>query len=626
MENENVIELRHISKSFPGIKANDDISLTLRKGEIHALLGENGAGKSTLMSILFGLYEPDEGQIFVNGKEEKIKNPNDANRLGIGMVHQHFKLVEVFTALQNIILGAEPTKFGFLAPKKVRASIDALCKKFNFKVNLDEKIDNMPVGEQQKVEILKMLYRQNDILIFDEPTAVLTPQEINELMNSMRELAKEGKSILFISHKLNEIMEVSDRVTVLQRGKCLGTLKTKDTNPQELSRLMVGRDVELKISKSEPKNGKEILTVKNLKVFNYEKKKETIHGINFNVRAGEIVCIAGIEGNGQTDLIYALTGLERVKSGEIILHNVNSERYTKKVNSIKKENWLKKFFRYIGIGLGFIWYHIKFGCSFAWYYVKLAFKYLGYLIKKLSYLLVKSIKKDKCNKEKPVFEVEPRNKYVSYFEVENQPLLGDVHLERISIRARNNRGLSHIPEDRHKHGLVLDFNLRDNLVLDKYFDSHFQKFGFINNKAREKYADELIEKYDIRSGKGNKSLVRSMSGGNQQKAIVARELERETPLLIAVQPTRGLDVGAIEAIHKHILSSRDSGNAVLLVSLELEEVMNLADRILVMYNGDIVGQFDPKNVTTDELGLYMSGAKKQANIKAVLKEGEMIYE
>ena len=608
MSEEYVVELKHISKSFPGIKANDDISLSLKKGEIHALLGENGAGKSTLMSILFGLYEPDEGQILINGKEERIKNPNDATRLHIGMVHQHFKLVECYTALQNIILGNEPTKFGFLRPKEVRESIENLCKKYNFSIDIDAKIEDMPVGAQQKVEILKMLYRENEILIFDEPTAVLTPQEITDLMNSMKSLAKEGKSILFISHKLNEIMEVSDRVTVLQKGKCLGTLNTKETTPNELSRLMVGRDVELVLQKEICKPKKEILKVENLSVYNTDKKKETLHNVSFNVRAGEIVCIAGIEGNGQTDLVYALTGLTKIKQGQIVLRNVNSEKYKNKHEKDNKENIFSKIVNKIKVFLSYIYFQISEFCRFIWFKTKDFYNLLKFNILKL-------LKKKDGEFEHDVWVKAPK-----FSDVKNQPLVGDVHLERLSIRERNNRGLSHIPEDRHKYGLVLDFNLRDNLILDKYFEPSFQRFGFINNKEREKYAEALIEKYDIRSGSGTKSIVRSMSGGNQQKAIVARELDRDTPLLIAVQPTRGLDVGAIEAIHHHILSSRDSGNAVLLVSLELDEVMNLADRILVMYNGEIVGQFDPKEITVEELGLYMSGAKKDS-VNCILSEG-----
>ena len=591
---QNVIEMRNITKSFPGIKANDNISLELRKGEIHALLGENGAGKSTLMSILFGLYKPDSGEIYVNGELCKIKNPNEATALGIGMVHQHFKLVECYTAIQNIILGDEPTICGFLSTKKVRNRLLDLCEKYHFNVNLDQKIEDMPVGEQQKVEILKMLYRNNDILIFDEPTAVLTPQEIDDLMKSMKELANEGKSILFISHKLNEIMAVSDRVTVLQRGKCLGTYDIKDTTPEMLSTLMVGREVNLTVDKKDAEPGEAVLTVNNLSVFNEERKKQTVKNVSFNVRRGEIVCIAGIEGNGQSDLIYALTGLEKIKSGEVILHFDANDEETKS-RFFKKEN------------------KISLAIKQGWNYVCAAFAYVGNIIKyswRFCLAHIKNLFKKKDNKVRfdektPSFRV--TNEYKFYEDANN----GNIHLENLSVRKRNESGISHIPEDRHKHGLVLDFNLRDNLVLDTYFKTPFQKFGFINNKAKENVAKGLIEEYDIRSGKGSSSIVRSMSGGNQQKAIIARELSRKNPLLIAVQPTRGLDVGAIEFIHKNIVKSRDEGNAVLLVSLEIEEVMNLADRILVMYNGEFVGEFNPKNTTIEELGLYMSGAKRQ---------------
>ncbi len=529
MNDENVIELRHITKSFPGIKANDDISLELRRGEIHALLGENGAGKSTLMSILFGMYKPDEGEIIIRGKEEKVNNPNDATRLGIGMVHQHFKLVGCYTALQNIILGYEPTTkfFGFLKPKSVRQSLIELCEKYHFNVNLDEKIDDMPVGEQQKVEILKMLYRKNDVLIFDEPTAVLTPQEIDELMISMKELVKEGKSILFISHKLNEIMAVADRVTVLRKGKCIGTLNIKDTNAQELSKLMVGRDVQLVTQKSPAKIGEDVLTINDLVVFDKEKKKDVVNHVSLKVRQGEIVCIAGIEGNGQTDLIYALTGLEKIRSGEAILHRVDPHKFT-----------------------------------------KYRFQHL------------------------------------------NEGETIDVHLEKLTVRQRSIAGISHIPEDRQKYGLCLDFNLADNIVLQKYFEKEFRFINIRKSKAEKDYANRLIEEYDVRSSLGRSTIVRSMSGGNQQKAIIARELDRDTSLLIAVQPTRGLDVGAIEKIHNQIIEHRDKGNGVLLVSLELDEVMNLSDRILVMFNGEIVASLDPKKTNVNEIGLYMSGSKR----------------
>lgn len=533
---ENVLELRHITKIFPGIKANDDISLTLRKGEVHALLGENGAGKSTLMSMVSGLYQPGEGEILLNGKKVNIKDPHQASDLGIGMVHQHFMLVGVFTALENIILGVEPTnKLGFIQPKEARQKLVDLCNKFNFNINLDEKVDDMSVGEQQKVEILKMLFKDSNILIFDEPTAVLTPQEIDDLMVSIRNLAKEGKSILFISHKLDEIMKVTDRVTILRKGKCIGTLNTKETNAKELSKMMVGRDVELVTSKDECHPGANVLTINNLTVFNQEKEKETVKHVSFNVRSGEIVCLAGIEGNGQTDLIYAITGLCRAKEGEIILHNVKNQKYSEK----------------------------------------------------------KKLEIEKKHKEYTVPE------YV------------DVHLEKLTIRKRSLAGLSHIPEDRQKYGLALDFSLADNIVLRKYFERPYEVFGLRNKKKINEYANEMIKKYDIRSSLGPISTVRSMSGGNQQKAIIAREMDTNCPLLIAVSPTRGLDVGAIENIHKQLIQNRDEGKAVLLVSLELDEVMNLSDRILVMHDGEIVAELNPKETTVQEIGLYMLGTKKQ---------------
>ncbi len=504
---EYVIEMRHIRKEFPGIVANDDITLQLKKGEIHALLGENGAGKSTLMSVLFGLYQPEEGEILKDGKPVKINNPNDATDLGIGMVHQHFKLIDVFTVLDNIILGAETTKFGFLQKKEARKKVLELSEKYGLKVDIDAKVEDITVGMQQRVEILKMLYRENEILIFDEPTAVLTPQEIDELMEVMRGFAKEGKSILFISHKLNEIMAVSDRVTVLHKGKCVGTVNTKDVTKQELSTMMVGRPVQLEIEKkpAEPKDV--ILNVEGLTVSSKIHKTEAVKNVSFSVRGGEIVCIAGIDGNGQSELVYGITGLEKASSGKITL----------------------------------------------------------------------------CGKD----------------------------ISNASIRKRSMTGMSHIAEDRHKHGLILDFTLEENFVLQKFRDKEFQNHGFIKFGAVRKYAERLIEEYDVRSGQGPVTVVRSMSGGNQQKAIIARELDRDEPLVVAVQPTRGLDVGAIEHIHKQLVAERDKGRAVLLVSLEMDEVMSLSDRILVMYEGEIVGELDPAKTNPQELGLYMAGAKRQ---------------
>ena len=507
MESPYAIEMLHITKKFPGIIANDDITLQLKKGEIHALLGENGAGKSTLMSVLFGLYQAEEGIIKKDGVEVKINDPNDANDLGIGMVHQHFKLVECFSVLDNIILGVEPTKNGFLQKKEAREKVLALSEKYGLQVDPDAIIEDISVGKQQPTEILKMLYRENEILIFDEPTAVLTPQEIDELMQIMRNLAAEGKSILFISHKLAEIMAVADRCTVLRKGKYIGTVETKNTTMEQLSAMMVGRNVNFHVDKQPSHPGEVILDVEHMTVASKVHKKDAVKDVSFKVRAGEIVCIAGIDGNGQTELVYGLSGLEPLKSGKLLFKGQD--------------------------------------------------------------------------------------------------------ITKASIRKRSTSGMSHIPEDRHKHGLVLDYPLEYNLILQRYFEREFTSAaGFLKRKPIREYANRLIEEYDVRSGQGAITPARSMSGGNQQKAIIAREIDKNPDLLLAVQPTRGLDVGAIESVHKQLVAQRDAGKAVLLVSLELDEVMDVPDRILVMYEGEIVGELDPKKTTQEELGLYMAGAKR----------------
>lgn len=502
-----VIEMLHIRKEFPGIVANDDISLQLKKGEIHALLGENGAGKSTLMSVLFGIYQAEKGEIRKNGQKVEIKDPNDANDLGIGMVHQHFMLVEVFTVLENIILGNEPNKYGFLSKKEARKKIVDLSNQYGLQVDPDALIENITVGQQQRVEILKMLYRNNDILIFDEPTAVLTPQEIDDLMAIMKGFAKEGKSILFITHKLNEIKAVADRCTVLRKGKYIGTVNVKKTSKKELSNMMVGRDVNFNIKKKQQRLGDVVLEVEDVSVKSTVSELHTVNDVSFNVRAGEIVCLAGIEGNGQSELVRVITGLEKPKSGKISFNNVD--------------------------------------------------------------------------------------------------------ITKAPIRERSKLGMSHVPEDRQKYGLVLDYSLEKNMILQLYWQKPFQKHGILQPEIIRSYSNELIEKYDVRSGQGPITPARSMSGGNQQKAIIARELEKDCNLLVCVQPTRGLDVGAIEFIHKQIVAARDAGKGVLLMSLELDEVLDLSDRILVMYEGEITGELDPKNTSAEELGLYMSGAKKQ---------------
>ena len=508
-ENEYTFEMRNITKAFPGIVANDDITFQVRKQEVHALLGENGAGKSTLMNVLFGLYHPDEGEIIIKGEPVKIKNPNDANEHGIGMVHQHFKLVQNFTALQNIVLGAETVKRGgMLDLDAAREKLSQITEHYQLKVNLDQRIEDMTVGMQQRVEILKMLYRENEILIFDEPTAVLTPQEVEELMKSIEGLIAEGKSIVFISHKLNEIMRIADRCTVLRRGKVTGTVDIKDTSKEELSEMMVGRKVLLTPEKKDIEPGEVLLKVRGLTIKGLGGHRDPVRDISFDVRRGEILCIAGIDGNGQTDLVYGLTGLKKIEQGMI------------------------KF--------------------------------------------------------------------------------GEDDVAKKSIRYRNSKYLSHIPEDRHKHGLVLDYNISENMIFQTYYEKTVSKMGLIDYRAAFSNAEALIERYDIRCAQGAGTVARSMSGGNQQKVIVARELERHSDVLIAVQPTRGMDVGAIEFIHKQLLRMREAGKGVLLISLELEEVMNISDRILVIYEGELVGELYPDATDFQELGLYMAGAKRSA--------------
>ena len=503
-----IVEMLNITKEFPGVIANDNITLQLRRGEIHALLGENGAGKSTLMSVLFGLYLPEKGTIRMNGEEVHIKDPNDANILGIGMVHQHFKLVHNFSVIENIVLGVESTQNGILSMVNAKKKVMELSNRYNLKVDPDALISDITVGMQQRVEILKMLYRNNEVLIFDEPTAVLTPQEIEDLMQIMRNLAAEGKSILFITHKLNEIKAVADRCTVLRKGKYIGTINVAEVSKEEMSEMMVGRKVTFAIEKKTSEPGRVILEVDQLTVKSKRSQKNAVNNVSFKVRSGEILCIAGIDGNGQSELVHAITGLIEAPTGQVLL----------------------------------------------------------------------------CGQD----------------------------FSKATIRQRNCGGIGHIPEDRHKHGLVLDFNLGQNLALKKYFSEGFQSNGFIKFNRINEYANEMIEKYDIRSGQGAQTIVRSMSGGNQQKAILAREIDDNPEVMIAVQPTRGLDVGAIEYIHKKLIEQRDNGKAVLLVSLELDEIMNLSDRILVIYEGELVAELDPKETTIQELGLYMAGSKRRA--------------
>jgi len=502
---EYVIEMLDIRKEFPGIVANDNITLQVKKGEIHALLGENGAGKSTLMNVLFGLYQPEKGQIRVNGQEVKITDPNVANDLGIGMVHQHFMLVQNFTVTENIILGNEPTRTGKINIKKAAQDIQELSNKYGLSVDPYAKIQDISVGMQQRVEILKTLYRGADILIFDEPTAALTPQEITELIQIMKKLIQEGKSIILITHKLKEIMSVCDRCTIIRKGVGVGTVNVKETNPDELAALMVGREVHFKTEKKTATPKEAVLTIKEL-VVEDSRGVEAVSSLNLSVRAGEIVGIAGVDGNGQTELIEAITGLRKIKSGSITLKNQE--------------------------------------------------------------------------------------------------------LSTLSTRKITESGIGHIPQDRHKHGLVLDYTIGENIGLQTYYQKPMSKSGILNYKEMYKKAKELIAEYDVRTP-SEYTQARSLSGGNQQKAIIAREVDRSPELLIAAQPTRGLDVGAIEFIHKKLIEERDKGRAVLLVSLELDEVMNLSDRIAVIYEGEIVDIVDPKETNEQELGLLMAGGTRE---------------
>ena len=503
---EYVVEMLNIRKEFPGIVANDNITLQLKEGEIHALLGENGAGKSTLMGMLFGMYKPDRGCIKVRGKEVKISNPNVANDLGIGMVHQHFKLVDNFTVTENIILGCEPRKGLTVDIKTAAKKIEELSKQYGLNVDPYAKIENISVGMQQRVEILKMLYRNANVLIFDEPTAVLTPSEIDELISIMKNMTKEGKSIILITHKLKEIKEAANRCTVIRRGKYIGTVDVKDTTEADMAKMMVGREVSFKVEKTEAKPKDIVVKIEDLCV-NNNKKVLGLKSFSLDIRAGEIVGIAGVEGNGQTELVEALTGMRSVESGNIIFKGRN-------------------------------------------------------------------IVKD-------------------------------------SIRERIDDGMAHIPEDRHKRGLILDYTMEDNMVLKAYKKKPFSNKGLINRAKISEYAQKIIETFDVRSGEGGKSIARSLSGGNQQKGVIGREIESNPDFLIAVQPTRGLDVGSIEYIHKRLVEQRDLGKAVLLVSLELDEVLNVSDRIAVVNNGELVGIVNASETNENEVGLMMAGIKKE---------------
>jgi general nucleoside transport system ATP-binding protein len=497
-----VLELHGITKQFPGVLANDHIDFDLRRGEVHALLGENGAGKSTLMSILYGLYTADSGEILMNGKPVAISSPKDAINLGIGMVHQHFMLIPVMTVTENIVLANEPVHAGVLLDEKAAESrVEEVARSFKFAVDPHARVESITVGQQQRVEIMKALYRNADIVILDEPTAVLTPQEALELFEILRTLTREGISIIFITHKLNEVLEIADRITVLRRGKKVETIPREGATEDSLARAMVGREVLLRVDKTPATPGDVLLRVEDLQVRD-DRGLEAVRGVSFDVRAGEIVGIAGVDGNGQSELIDALTGLRSVADGRITVHGED--------------------------------------------------------------------------------------------------------LTRASAREALDAGLGHIPEDRHRRGLVLDFNLAENLVLHDYGKEPFSRLGWINPRRWFRWAAGLLREFDVRGG-GPTTRGGSLSGGNQQKVVVAREVSRDPSVLIAAQPTRGLDVGAIEFVHRRLVEQRDAGKAVLLVSLELEEILSLSDRILVLYEGRIVAEFPP-DVSEEEVGIAMTGA------------------
>lgn len=506
-----IVEMRHITKRFPGIVANKDVTIQIKKGEIYAILGENGAGKSTLMSMLFGMYEPDEGEIYIRGKKEIISSPRYATQLNIGMVHQHFKLVSNYTIAENIIMGIEPVKkalgiFPYVDIKGANEKIARLSRQYGLEVDPKKVISDINVSVQQRVEILKMLYREAEILIFDEPTALLTPQEIEFLLKIIKGLRDGGKTIILITHKLEEIKKVADRCAILRRGELIDVLDVQSTSTKEMASKMVGREVSFTLDKTPAKFRDVVLDVKNLTVTN-EDKFQVVKNVSFSVHGGEIFAIAGVSGNGQVEIANAIAGLMKAHSGQILLNGKDITEY--------------------------------------------------------------------------------------------------------SIRKRTLEGIAYIPEDRQTYGLILDFTLEDNLALKNYFKEPFSRKGILNKKEFETYGEKLIQEYDVRSGQGNRTQVRSMSGGNQQKAIIAREIQQDTPLLIFVQPTRGLDIGAIENIHKQILAERDKGKAILLISLELDEIMNLADTIGVIYNGQIQKIADASTLTTKEVGQFMMGVKNE---------------
>lgn len=587
---EYVLEVRNITKRFPGVIANDSIDLALKKGEIHAILGENGAGKSTLMNIIYGLYDPDEGQIFLDGEEVSIENPHDAIARGIGMVHQHFMLVPVFTALENIVLGSETTRGTTLDLATARKEVLEISERYGLPIDPDMVIEDMPVGLQQRVEIIKALYRKADILVLDEPTAVLTPQEADELFVVMRSLADQGKSIIFISHKLREILEVADTISVIRRGKMVGSTTPEEADRAMLASMMVGRDVVLQVDKPPAEPGETVLQVQNLVVMD-ERGQVALDEVSFDVRAGEIFGVAGVQGNGQTELVEALTGLRPIIHGQFTLLGESFGEKREYRNQLEKFVNTKIYHRVTNIAIGVLIVDIILGWIFN--YIEASPTFLAGVS---TFLMVLNML--------AILAILPYAVYLLYLLFTNPKDL--FQRKPTDVRKLTELGSGHIPEDRQRDGLVLGYSIAKNLVLNTYYRSPYAKGIIIQDEPIVERAVDLVEKFDIRTPDAL-NTAGSLSGGNQQKVIVAREFSRPTKFMMAAQPTRGLDVGSIEYIHKRLIEKRDEGTAVLLVSTELDEIMQLSDRIAVMYDGKIVDILDADDATKEMVGLLMAG-------------------
>ncbi|WP_036429794.1 ABC transporter ATP-binding protein [Mycoplasmopsis felis] len=608
MKEQNAIEFIEISKYFGQIKANQDISFEVKKGTIHALIGENGAGKSTLMSILFGLYEPDKGVIKVNNKEVLIKGPNDANRLGIGMVHQHFKLVDVYTNLENIVLGSEDSNkyTKIINYKYAIKKIQTIQETFNLHFNLNNITGKETVATQQKVEIMKMLFRDSEILIFDEPTAVLTDQEIQGLLETFKLFRKQGKTILFISHKLGEIKEVADNATVLRHGKITGNFKVADVSIEEMANKMVGGEVEIARNEySDTSNNPVVLKLNNIST----SSEKPLKNVSLEIKSGEILAIAGVEGNGQTDLEYVISGMIKPTQGEILLSKTDLNK--KRSKEIQKKNKINSFIS-LGISiLSLVISIILFTFPTITTDQRYIFTLLGATLVILSLILMSVF----ISKEYGIYIKRKFNNWKKVILKNKEPIIQKpenefINLTEHSVSNISRLGVSFIPSDRHKHGLVLDYNIKSNTILRRLWDSEFVKFAILREKSIVRENQSIIQKYDVRGARNGFSQARQLSGGNQQKFIVGREMNTPHDFILIVQPTRGLDVGAIKNIHEQILDEKTQGKAILLISYELDEVLALADKIAVINGGEILAIKETKDLTRTEIGVYMAHKKE----------------